>query len=168
MTFYVDISNTFELCSTRVKNYVWKITKVNNSKIMKGRVTILVHCTPPEWDLCTYEVSCWYLKGFLSYARFLKITKGNNSKIMQGRVIILVCTALLNEIHAPMKFQVDTSNTFWDMLRTKMSDGRSNGRTEIISISPAAFSAGDNNFLIRLSPLICVLLIKYLNWLQIR
>jgi hypothetical protein len=68
MTFHVDISNTFALCSTKVKNYVWKITKGNNSKIMKGRVIILVHCTPPEWDLCTYEVSCWYLKGLLSYA----------------------------------------------------------------------------------------------------
>jgi hypothetical protein len=35
-----------------------KITKGNNSKIIKGRVIILVHCTPPELDLCTYEVSC--------------------------------------------------------------------------------------------------------------
>jgi hypothetical protein len=42
-----------------------------------------------------------------------------------------------------MKFQVDNSNTFRDMLRTKMSDGRKVGRTETISISPAAFSAGD-------------------------
>jgi hypothetical protein len=25
-----------------------KLTKGNNSKIMKGRVIILVHCTPPE------------------------------------------------------------------------------------------------------------------------
>jgi hypothetical protein len=51
-----------------------------------------------------------------------------------------------------MKFQVDNSNTFRDMLRTTMSDGRTDGRTEgrtdgrteTISISPAAFSAGDN------------------------
>jgi hypothetical protein len=50
MTFHVDISNTFELCSTLVKNYVWKVTKGNNSKIRKGRVIILVHCTPPQWD----------------------------------------------------------------------------------------------------------------------
>jgi hypothetical protein len=34
-----------------------KITKVNNSKIMQGRVIILVHCTPPRRDPSTYEVS---------------------------------------------------------------------------------------------------------------
>jgi hypothetical protein len=44
-----------------------------------------------------------------------------------------------------MKFQVDNSNTFRDMLRTKMSDGRTDGRTETISISPAAFLVGDIN-----------------------
>jgi hypothetical protein len=38
---------------------------------------------------------------------------------MQGRLSFL-CAALLNEIYPLMKFQVDTSNTFWDMLRTKM------------------------------------------------
>jgi hypothetical protein len=38
----------FEVCSTQVKNQVWKITKSNNSKNTKGRVFILVHCTPPE------------------------------------------------------------------------------------------------------------------------
>jgi hypothetical protein len=62
---------------------------------------------------------------------------------MQGRVFFLCTVLLLNMIYQPMKFQVDTSNTFWDMLRTKMSDGRTDGwkdrRTETISISPAAF-----------------------------
>jgi hypothetical protein len=27
-----------------------------------------VRCTPPQWDLSTYEVSCWHLKDFSSYA----------------------------------------------------------------------------------------------------
>jgi hypothetical protein len=35
---------------------------------MQGRVIILVHCTPPQWGLSTYEVSSWYLKYFLRYA----------------------------------------------------------------------------------------------------
>jgi hypothetical protein len=35
-----------------------KNNKGKNSKIMKGRVIILVHFTPPECDLSTYEVSC--------------------------------------------------------------------------------------------------------------
>jgi hypothetical protein len=46
-----------------------------------------------------------------------------------------------------MKFQVDTSNTFRDMLRTKMSYGRTDGRTKTISKSSAAFSAGDKKWL---------------------
>jgi hypothetical protein len=45
-------------------------------------------------------------------------------------------------IYPPMKFQVDTSNTFWDILRTKMSDGRTYGRTETIYIPPPAFRRG--------------------------
>jgi hypothetical protein len=35
---------------------------------MQGGVIILVHCTPPQYDLSTYEVSSWYLKYFLRYA----------------------------------------------------------------------------------------------------
>jgi hypothetical protein len=94
MKFQVDTSNTFW---DKLLTKSMKITKGNNSKIMKGRVIILVHCIPPGWDVSTYEVSCWYLKGFLSYAldkdKVRKITKGYNSKLMQGRVIILVqCT----------------------------------------------------------------------------
>jgi hypothetical protein len=46
--------------------------------------------------------------------KFLKKTKSNNWKIMQSRVIILNCTALVNMIYPPMKFQFDTSNIFWD------------------------------------------------------
>ena len=34
-----------------------KLIKSNNSKNKKGRVMVLVHCTPPKWDLSTYEVS---------------------------------------------------------------------------------------------------------------
>ena len=34
-----------------------KLTKGNNSKIMKCRVTVLVHCTQPQWDLSVNEIS---------------------------------------------------------------------------------------------------------------
>jgi hypothetical protein len=37
----------FELCSGQ-KLILKKKTKGNNSKIMQGRVIILVHCTPPQ------------------------------------------------------------------------------------------------------------------------
>ena len=39
------------------KNEVWKITKGNNSRNIKHRVMVLVHCTSPQWDLSTYEIS---------------------------------------------------------------------------------------------------------------
>jgi hypothetical protein len=52
----------------QVYTTIWKITKGNNSKNMQGGVIILVHCTPPHYDLSTYEVSSWYLKYFLRYA----------------------------------------------------------------------------------------------------
>jgi hypothetical protein len=110
---------------------------------MKGRVIIIVHCTPPEWDLCTYEVSCWYLKGFLSYVLdknyFCKITKGNNSKIIQGRVIILVQST------PPQWGQPTYDVSSWYLkyfLRyapdknVRRKDGRTEGRAETISISP--------------------------------
>jgi hypothetical protein len=42
---HVDISKAFELCSGQ--KLILKITKGNNSKIMQGRIIILVHCTPP-------------------------------------------------------------------------------------------------------------------------
>jgi hypothetical protein len=41
---------------TKIK-FEKKKPKGNNSKIMQGGVTILVHCTPPQYDLSTYEVS---------------------------------------------------------------------------------------------------------------
>ena len=44
------------------KIQVWKSTKSNNSKSMKLWVMVHVHCTSPQWDLSTYEVSCWCLK----------------------------------------------------------------------------------------------------------
>ena len=123
MKFHIDISKAFlEICSTQMKNLVWKIKKGNNSKIMKGRVITLMHWTPPEWDLSIYEVSCWYLKGFCSYTLdknlVWKITKGNNWKIMHARLSLLCAALLLNEVYPPMKFQGVTSNTFWDMLHS--------------------------------------------------
>jgi hypothetical protein len=39
-------------------------------------------------------------------------TKPITQKIIKGRVTILCTALLLNEIYPPMKFQVDTSNTF--------------------------------------------------------
>jgi hypothetical protein len=38
--------------------------------------------------------------------------KGQYLKNIAGKVIILCAALLLNEIHPPKKFQVDTSNTF--------------------------------------------------------
>ena len=77
-----------------------------------------------------------------------------------------------------MKFEVDTSNTFGDMLRTKMWDGRTDGRkdgmtegrTETITISPAAFSAGDNEHnknLIRVRIYVFSLVLQIFLYLQI-
>jgi len=45
------------------KIQVWKLTKGNNSKSMKLWVMVLVHCTS-QWDLSTYDVSCWCLAWF--------------------------------------------------------------------------------------------------------
>jgi hypothetical protein len=91
MKFTIDISKGF-LSYVLDKKLVWKITKDNDSKIMHARVIIIVHCTLRDWDLSTFEVSCWYLKGLLSYAldknKVWNITNGNNSKIIKGRVII--------------------------------------------------------------------------------
>jgi hypothetical protein len=71
------------------------------------------------WDLSTYEVSCWYLKGFFLVKLWTKnlawkITKGNNWKIMQGTVIILVCCT---SPQWDLSTYEDVSN--WDKLRTK-------------------------------------------------
>jgi hypothetical protein len=62
-----DISNTLWVMLHSGEILVWKITKGNNSKIMQSRVIILVHCTPPQWGLSTYEGSSSYLKHFLRY-----------------------------------------------------------------------------------------------------
>ena len=42
----------------------------------------------------------------------------------------MVLARLLNEIYPLVKFEVDISNTFGDMLRTKMWDGRTDGMTD--------------------------------------
>ena len=42
-------------------SWIQEWTKGNNSKSMKLWVMFLVHCTSPQWDLSTYEVSCWCL-----------------------------------------------------------------------------------------------------------
>jgi hypothetical protein len=47
MKFHVDISKTFSVMLHSVEKLRKKITKDKNSKIIKGRVIILVHCTPP-------------------------------------------------------------------------------------------------------------------------
>ena len=65
---------------------------------MMPGLMVLVHCTSPQWDLSTCEVSCWYLEYFLSYApdknQAWKLTKGNNSKsMMPGVMVIVHCTS---------------------------------------------------------------------------
>jgi len=42
----------------------WKWIKGNNSKSMTLWIIVLMHCTSPQWDLFTYEVSCWCLAQF--------------------------------------------------------------------------------------------------------
>ena len=44
--------------------------------------------------------------------------------------MVLVHCSLLNEIYPLGKFEVNISNTFGDMLRTKMWDGRTDGRND--------------------------------------
>jgi hypothetical protein len=64
--FHVDISYTFKIMSrTKFKVLTW--TKGNNSKNRQGRVTVLMHCTPTQWNLSNYKVSCWYLLLFQTY-----------------------------------------------------------------------------------------------------
>jgi hypothetical protein len=59
----------------------------------------------------------------------MKNNKGNIEKICRVDLSFL-CTALfLKMIYPAMKFQVDTSNTFLDMRRTKLSDGKTDGQT---------------------------------------
>ena len=49
---------------SKYENQQRAITKKNTA----GRVMVLAHCTPPQWDLSVYEVWSQYLKDFLSYA----------------------------------------------------------------------------------------------------
>jgi hypothetical protein len=134
----------------------------NNSKIIKSRVIILMHCTPPEWDLYTYEVSCWYLIRFLSYAlKHEKITKVNNWNKMQCMLSFLCVALLLNKIYPPMKFQFDTSLHFFEISSGqkvwKITKGNNSkilkGRVIILAhgrmdedyiFIPASFRRGDN------------------------
>jgi hypothetical protein len=76
---------------------------------MKGRVIILMHCTPPSEIYIPMKFHVDISK-ILSYALdknyVWKIAKGNYWNFMQSRV----CAALLlNMIYPAMKFQVDTS-----------------------------------------------------------
>lgn len=57
-------------------------------------------------------------------------------------ILSLSCTFLFNGIYPPLSCQVDNANTFWVLLRTKMWYGMTDGRTETITKSPAAFLAG--------------------------
>jgi hypothetical protein len=41
--------------------------------------------------------------------------KGNNRTIMQGGLLFLCAVLLLNEIYPPLKFQVDTSITLFEI-----------------------------------------------------
>ena len=42
--------------------------RANNSENRYARVMVLVHCTPPQWDLLKYLVSRWYIFEFSRYA----------------------------------------------------------------------------------------------------
>ena len=41
------------------KNEVWKSTLGNNSTCIQFRAMVPVHCTSPQWNRSTYEVSSW-------------------------------------------------------------------------------------------------------------
>jgi hypothetical protein len=83
----------------------WKITNVSNWIIMHGSVIILVRCTPPQYDLSTYQVLSWYLKYLLIYDPYKNV----------GRI----------------------------------DDGRMDGRTKTISLSPPPFRQGIKLFQIK-------------------
>jgi len=113
-----------------VENYpdkiqVWKSTKCNYSKSMMPIVMVLVHCTFPQWDLSSYEisvnVSTWNTFWVMLRTKF---KNENEQRAITPKVrsfeLWFLCTALLlNEIYLHMKFQVSSLNTFWDMLQTK-------------------------------------------------
>jgi hypothetical protein len=48
---------------------------------MQGRVIILMHCTPPQYVLSTYEVSSWYLKYVLRYAPDKNVGRKDGRKV---------------------------------------------------------------------------------------
>jgi len=60
MTFQISSLNTFRvMLQTKFKNK--NEQKGKNFESMKLWVMVLVYCTSPQWDLSTYEVSCWCL-----------------------------------------------------------------------------------------------------------
>jgi hypothetical protein len=60
---------------------------------------------------------------------------------MQERLSFLCAALLLNEIYPPT--QVAISNTFWDKLRTKMTEGGTDGRRPFL-YPPRHLLAGDD------------------------
>ena len=109
-----------ELCSGQELSM--KLTKGNNSNNTADRVIILAHCMSPQWDLSVYEVWIYFFIDFWRYAPdknyVWKSTKGNNSKHTAGRVMVLAhCTSPQWDLSV---YEVNTSKTFWVMLRTRM------------------------------------------------
>ena len=58
------------------------------------------------------------------------VQRAMTSEILKIEQWFLYTAHLLNEIYPLVKFEVDISNTFGDMLRTKMWDGRMDGRKD--------------------------------------
>ena len=113
------------LCYLQTKSIKWG----NNSKIMKGRVIIHVHCTPPQlvlFNVWSFKLIFW-IPFVLSSRQKFSIKRGNNSKLMKGRVII--------HIYSPPPQ--------WNL---SMNEGSFKYIPEILEniiIFPAAFSVGE-------------------------
>ena len=81
------------------------------------------------------EVSSSKLSYFWRYdpdknSRKKNVQRAMTSEILKIEQWFLYTAHLLNEIYPLVKFEVDISNTFGDMLRTKMWDGRMDGRKD--------------------------------------
>ena len=118
----VDFSNNVNAMLWTKKKKI-SITKGNNSFIMQKRVMVLVHCTSPHRDLPNYELShdssssfCVMLQTKYKYEKFQRAI---TPKLCKRELWFLFTAPPLIKIYIPMKFQVDTSNSFGVLLRTK-------------------------------------------------
>jgi hypothetical protein len=151
---------------------------------MQGRVIILVHCTPPQYDLSTYEVSSWYmyLKYFLRYAPDKNVRwKDRRTYLWNGTYVtfpliflaIFSLTRLkkrhtsknrMNRIKGNLLLPIVLQVTHVPLGLYGRTEGKTGGDYFYI---PRHLSAGDNKqsvFLMLDSAIFCSGSIMYLYW----